>query len=255
MILHSNVIGNGEPFIILHGFLGMGDNLKTLAQKISESNFEVHILDARNHGRSFHDQEFSYEVMAQDVLNYVNEKSLNPAIVLGHSMGGKTAMTFATENPDKVEKLIVADIAPRYYPVHHDAILQGLFELENQKLNNRSEADEILAQFVPDFGTRQFLLKNLYWTKEKTLSLRLNLGVLTEQVSEVGEPLSPSAVYNKPTLFIKGDRSEYVSENDKADIKRHFPKAVIESVSKAGHWLHVENAEEFLDKVMAFVLK
>lgn len=253
MLLHSNIIGKGKPFLLLHGFLGMGDNLKTLGQSISASGFEVHIIDARNHGRSFHAEEFSYDVMTADLKRYVDHYQLSEVIILGHSMGGKAAMSFATMFPNLVNKLIVADIAPRYYPVHHDAILKGLFELNNTDLSTRSEADDILAKFVPDLGTRQFLLKNLYWTKNKTLKLRMNLDVLTEKVSVVGEPLSVGAKFEKPTLFIIGDKSEYVSPSDLTDIKNHFPNYKLEKVLNAGHWLHAENPQEFFDKVMAFV--
>ncbi|WP_369992378.1 alpha/beta fold hydrolase [Winogradskyella sp.] len=253
MILHSNIIGEGKPLVILHGFLGMGDNWKTLAKQFSESNFEVHLVDQRNHGRSFHADEFDYELMAEDLKRYCNENNLNDIVLLGHSMGGKTAMLFASLYPQLVKKLLVADISPRYYPVHHDAILEGLSNLDFSEIKSRGDADKALSDYVPEIGTRMFLLKNLYWVEKGQLGLRMNLPVLKENVSEVGEALPTHATFNKETLFLRGDKSEYIGEMDEAIIHRHFPNSKIVTISNAGHWLHAENPKEFYDVVMNFI--
>ncbi|MBO6879269.1 alpha/beta fold hydrolase [Winogradskyella sp.] len=253
MILHSNLIGKGKPFVILHGFLGMGDNWKTLARQFSESNFEVHVVDQRNHGRSFHADEFDYELMAEDLKRYCNENNLSDIVLLGHSMGGKTAMLFAAKYSELVNKLLVADISPRYYPVHHDAILEGLSSLDFTEIKSRGEADEALSAYVPEMGTRMFLLKNLYWVEKGQLGLRMNLEVLKEQVSEVGEALPVHATFDKETLFLRGDKSEYIGESDEAIINRHFPNSKIVTITNAGHWLHAENPKEFYDVVMEFI--
>ena len=253
MQLHSNIIGEGKPFIILHGFLGMGDNWKTLAKQFSESNFEVHLVDQRNHGRSFHSEEFDYEVMAKDLKHYCEDKNLSDIILLGHSMGGKTAMLFAAKHPELVSKLMVADISPRYYPVHHDAILEGLSSLDFSEIKSRGEADTALSSYVRDTGTRMFLLKNLYWVEKGQLGLRMNLSVLKENVSEVGEALPIHATFQKDTLFLRGDRSEYIGEADEAIIHRHFPNSEIITISNAGHWLHAENPKDFYAAVMNFI--
>lgn len=253
MNLHSNIIGKGRPFIILHGFLGMGDNWKTLAKQFSEAGFEVHLVDQRNHGRSFHSNEFDYELMAKDLKRYCETKNLNDIILLGHSMGGKTAMLFATKYPELVHKLLVADISPRYYPVHHDAILEGLSNLDFSKLKSRGQADEALSRYVHETGTRMFLLKNLYWVEKGQLGLRMNLEVLKENVSEVGEALPIHATFEKETLFLRGDRSEYIGEADEGIIRRHFPNSEIVTIANAGHWLHAENPEDFYDAVINFV--
>ena len=253
MILHSNIIGEGKPFIILHGFLGMGDNWKTLARQFSESNFEIHLVDQRNHGRSFHSNEFDYELMAEDLKIYCETNNLEDIILLGHSMGGKTAMLFATKYPELVSKLIVADISPRYYPIHHDAILEGLSQLDFSQIKTRGEADKALSNYVTDTGTRMFLLKNLYWVEKGQLGLRINLDSLKENVSEVGEALPIHAIFEKDTLFLRGDRSEYIAEADEALIHRHFPNSRIITISNAGHWLHAENPKEFYDAVMNFL--
>ncbi|NRB83058.1 MAG: alpha/beta fold hydrolase [Winogradskyella sp.] len=253
MILHSNIIGEGSPFIILHGFLGMGDNWKTLAKQFSELNFEVHLVDQRNHGRSFHSSEFDYEVMAQDLRRYCDTQGLDDIILLGHSMGGKTAMTFATMYPEVVSKLLVADISPRYYPVHHDAILNGLSHLDFSQIKSRGQADKALRPYVEEVGTRMFLLKNLYWVEKGQLGLRINLPVLKEHMSEVGEALAAHAVFNNETLFLKGDKSEYIGPTDEAIIHRHFPNAKLVTISNAGHWLHAENPKDFYREVVKFI--
>ncbi|MFC4722483.1 alpha/beta fold hydrolase [Geojedonia litorea] len=253
MQLYSNILGEGQPFVILHGFLGMSDNWKTLGTKFSEQGFEVHLVDQRNHGRSFWDDVFNYEVLVDDLKTYCDEHELTDVVLLGHSMGGKTAMLFAAKYPELVSKLLVADIAPRFYPVHHDAILNGLSALDFSKIQSRGEADDILSSYVSDFGTRQFLLKNLYWKEKGQLALRMNLEVLKEQVSEVGEALPSHLSFNKETLFLRGDRSEYIALSDESQIKTQFPKSKLVTISNAGHWLHAENPSDFFDEVMAFI--
>ncbi|MBJ7880356.1 alpha/beta fold hydrolase [Gelidibacter salicanalis] len=255
MNLYSNILGEGQAFIFLHGFLGMGDNWKTLGTTFSEEGFEVHLIDQRNHGRSFHSDEFNYEVMVEDLKRYCDQHHLKDIILLGHSMGGKTAMLFAVEYPDMVSKLIIADISPRYYPTHHDAILKGLSALDFETIKNRGEADDELKGYVPDVGTRQFLLKNLYWKEKGVLALRINLDVLKEQVNEVGEPLPMHVKFEKETLFLRGDRSEYISVQDESLIQSHFPKARIVTIANAGHWLHAENPKDFYKEVKGFLGK
>lgn len=253
MELYSNILGEGKPFIFLHGFLGMSDNWKTLGTKFSENGYEVHLIDQRNHGRSFHSDEFNYEVMVQDLKTYIDSHQLKDIILLGHSMGGKTAMLFAVEHPELLNKLIIADISPRYYPTHHEDILKGLSSLDFDNIKSRGEAEDQLKPYVSDFGTRQFLLKNLYWETKEKLALRMNLEALKENVNEVGEPLPIHSKFNKDTLFLRGDRSEYISLQDESLIKTHFPNASIVTISNAGHWLHAENPTEFYETVIDFL--
>ncbi|WP_100610886.1 alpha/beta fold hydrolase [Confluentibacter lentus] len=253
MLLHSNILGEGKPFVILHGFLGMSDNWKTMGQKFSENGFQVHLLDQRNHGHSFHSNEFNYEVLVKDLKTYCEANNLNDIVLLGHSMGGKTAMLFATKYPNMVSKLLVADISPRFYPVHHDGILNGLSALNFDIIKSRGEADDLLSRYVSDFGTRQFLLKNLYWIEKGKLALRMNLDILKEEVAEIGEPLPSQARFEKETLFLKGDRSEYIGDEDENIIQNHFPNVQIVTIANAGHWLHAENPEDFFDAVIKFI--
>lgn len=252
-LLHSNILGEGTPFVILHGFLGMNDNWKTMGIQFSAQNYQVHLVDQRNHGHSFHDNEFNYEVMAEDLKTYCDAHQLEKIILLGHSMGGKTAMLFSATYPELVSKLIVADISPRFYPIHHDGILEGLSALNFDVIKSRGEAEQVLSNYVSHIGIRQFLLKNLYWVEKGKLGLRLNLEILNEEVSEIGEPLPPQATFTKDTLFLRGDRSEYIGVDDEQIITSHFPKAKIITIVNAGHWLHAENPEDFFDAVMLFL--
>lgn len=253
MILHSNIIGKGQPFVILHGFLGMSDNWNTMGNQFSEQGFQVHLIDQRNHGRSFHSDTFNYDVLVEDLKKYCDAHNLSNLVLLGHSMGGKAAMLFATEYPELVSKLIIADISPRFYPIHHDAILNGLSALDFDKIKSRGEADKVLSDYVSDFGTRQFLLKNLYWIEKGKLALRINLEVLKEEVAEIGEVLPSQASFEKDTLFLRGDRSEYIGVGDERIISNHFPKSEIITIANSGHWLHAENPEGFFEAVMQFV--
>lgn len=253
MKLHAQVFGEGTPFVILHGFLGMGDNWKSLGNRFADAGYQVHLVDQRNHGRSFHDAGFTYELMSDDLLAYMDSQKLDKIILMGHSMGGKTAMEFATRYPKKVSKLIVADIAPKSYPQHHQDILKGLSSLDFSQIKSRSAADKALAEYVSHFGTRQFLLKNLYWVAKGQLGLRMNLPVLIENIEEVGKPIPEDALYEGTTLFIRGEKSGYIQEMDELLIHKHFPNAVIKSISKAGHWLHADNPDEFFDKIMRFL--
>lgn len=251
--LYSNIIGEGNPFVILHGFLGMSDNWKTLGTKFSKKNYQVHLIDQRNHGRSFHSDNFNYEILVEDLKNYCDTHNLKNIVLLGHSMGGKVAMLFAATYPELVSKLMIADISPRYYPVHHDLILQGLSSLDFEKMESRGDADDQLTHYISNFGIRQFLLKNLYWTEDKNLALRINLEVLKNNIEEIGEPLPIHAQFKGDTLFLRGDRSEYIGEQDETLIKNHFPNSKIVTIPKSGHWLHAENPKAFYNEIINFL--
>jgi pimeloyl-ACP methyl ester carboxylesterase len=252
-ILHSNIIGEGEPLLILHGFLGMSDNWKTLGNKYAENGFQVHLIDQRNHGRSFHSDLFNYDILAEDLYNYIEHHNLKAVNLIGHSMGGKTVMLFAVTYPDVVKKIIIADIAPKYYPPHHEQILAGLSALDFSKIDSRQEADDTLAKYITDFGTRQFLLKNVYRKSKDEYGLRINIDVLKHAGNDIGEALPSFSEFDKPTLFLRGSKSEYVMPNDETLIHTHFPEAIIKTVANAGHWLHAENPTDFFEYSLAFL--
>ncbi len=253
MILHSQIIGEGKPFIILHGLLGMGDNWKTLARQFSLLGFEIHLVDQRNHGRSFHSDDFNYELLAEDLYHYCEHHDLGDLVLLGHSMGGKAAMQFATTYPEMVSKLLIADIAPKGYPQHHQDIFKALLSLDFKQIKSRGEAEEVLSKYIKEVGIRQFLLKNLYWKEKGELALRANLEVLNREIEEVGKPLPENAVYTGATLFLAGANSGYIDAMDEILIKKHFPVASVVVISNAGHWLHAENPKEFYDRVRRFI--
>lgn len=252
-LLHSKILGQGKPLLILHGFLGMSDNWKTLANKFSEKGFEVHLIDQRNHGKSFHSDDFDYGFLADDLKRYTEHYALRDIALLGHSMGGKTAMQFSCSFPTVVEKLIVADIAPKFYPPHHQYIMDALVSLDLNEMTSRTDADKALSNHIPEFGIRQFLLKNLYWAEKGKLGFRFNLAVLKNRMEEIGDALGPMQHYNGPTLFLRGDRSEYIANADTEILRKHFPKATVETVPNAGHWLHAENPLGFFTKAINFL--
>jgi esterase len=252
-MLYSKIEGQGKPLLILHGFLGMSDNWKTLGTQFAAEGYEVHMLDMRNHGRSFHSEEFSYDLMAQDVLDYCKANALEKVNIIGHSMGGKTAMLFASNNPAMVEKLIVADIGPKFYPQHHQTILAGLNAVDFSLKPSRNEVEEIIGNFITDFGTRQFLMKSLYWKEPGQLAFRFNLTVFNKKISEIGVALQDEALFDKPTLFIRGGNSNYILDNDIENINIHFPQMQLETIPNAGHWLHAENPKLFFEKTVTFL--
>ncbi len=251
-ILHSKIQGEGQPFLILHGYFGMGDNWKTLGNQFS-NNFQVHLIDQRNHGRSFHAREFSYQVMVDDLSNYINHHNLDNIILLGHSMGGKTAMLFAVEYPELVNKLIIADISPRAYKPHHNEILAALNSVNFSLQDTRQKVDEQLQKLIPEIGVRQFLLKNVYRREKGVLDFRFNLASLTENNPEVGKALAPNTTFNNSTLFLAGGKSGYITDRELPLIQKHFPKSTVETISNAGHWLHAEKPKDFFNLVMKFL--
>jgi esterase len=252
-MLYSKIEGSGKPLLIFHGFLGMSDNWKSLGVQFASDGFQVHLLDLRNHGRSFHSDEFSYELMVQDVYDYCKTNNLEKINIIGHSMGGKTAMLFAVTYPEMIEKLIVADISPKFYPQHHQTILEGLNAVDFSKKPSRNEVEEIVSNYITDFGTRQFLLKSLYWQEPGQLAFRFNLAVFNKKIEEIGKPLLENSVFSKPTLFISGGNSNYILDTDFVNIKQHFPNSKIETISNTGHWLHAENPKVFYKMTRSFL--
>ncbi|NBL65519.1 alpha/beta fold hydrolase [Flavobacterium sp. NST-5] len=253
-MLHSKIEGEGKPLLILHGFLGMSDNWKTLANQYANEGFETHGIDLRNHGRSFHSNNFTYQDMVNDIVSYCQEKNLEKIYIIGHSMGGKVAMFLATQHPELIKKLLVADIGPKYYAPHHQDILNGLNAVDFSQKPGRSDVEEILKLHIPDFGTRQFLMKNLHWETSSQLAFRFNLKTLTEEVENIGEALPEEKKFNGETLFLRGEKSNYIKEKDFEVIKKHFPKAEIKTIANAGHWLHAENPKDFFEESSRFLM-
>jgi pimeloyl-ACP methyl ester carboxylesterase len=253
MKLHTQILGQGKDMVIIHGFLGMGDNWRTLSKSFAEEGYRVHTPDMRNHGKSPHDDNFSYEVMAEDVLAYFKEHNVEKAVLIGHSMGGKIAMHFASKYPEYIQKLIVVDISPKAYKPHHDDILDCLLALKEQKLESRKDAEAVLKQKIDNQGVRLFLLKNLSRDKDNTLSLKPNIDAFIANKTNIGEALNENASVNSETLFIKGENSNYIVKEDEYLIAEQFSKAKIATIEKAGHWVHAERPKLFFKTVMDFI--
>ena len=251
-VLHSTIVGNGAPLLILHGYFGMSDNWRGLGNKFSE-NFEVHLIDQRNHGRSFHCDDFDYELLVEDLHNYIESHHLSKVHLLGHSMGGKVAMLFAVTYPELVDKLIVADISPKYYKPHHEHILAALNTVNFSIQDSRKKVEDVLKIYIEEPGILQFLLKNVYWKTKGQLAYRFNIHSLTENNSEVGEALPSFTHFSGPTLFLRGEKSNYITKNEESLIEAHFSNATIVTVKNAGHWLHAENPTQFFDEVVSFL--
>ena len=252
-MIHSKIEGKGMPLIILHGFLGMSDNWKSLGTLYANEGYEVHMLDLRNHGKSFHADEFNLNVMSIDVLKYCQYHNLSSVSIIGHSMGGKVAMLFASNYSELVEKLIVADIGPKYYPPHHQDILAALNAVDFSTQPDRANVEEVLSQFIPDFGTRQFLMKNLYWIQPGQLAFRFNLSVFNKKIESIGEELAEDLYFDRPTLFIRGGTSNYILDSDLPSIKKFFPASELVTIPKVGHWLHAENPKLFFQFTSEFL--
>lgn len=252
-MLHSRIEGHGKTLLIIHGFLGMSDNWKSLGLLYAKEGFECHLLDMRNHGKSFHSDDFSYEFMVQDVLDYCMNHKIEICSIIGHSMGGKVAMLFACRFPEMVDKLIIADIGPKYYAPHHQEILDGLNAIDFSKKPNRTEVEVSLFPYIPDFGTRQFLLKNLYWKTPDELAFRFNLEIFNKKIEEIGKALPKDKVFQKEALFIRGGNSNYILESDLDEIKNHFPKFKIITIPNVGHWLHAENPNMFFEETINYL--
>ena len=258
-LLHYLDQGTGpNTLVILHGLFGTLDNWQTLARRwADEAGLRVVSVDLRNHGRSFHSPEHSYELMAQDVLALFDHLALAPESLslLGHSMGGKVAMRLALDAPARLARLLVLDIAPRASDMLHQApIIAGLQAVNLASLQTRAEADASLSQHIRQPGVRQFLLKNLYRDTDNRFAWRINLPVLAAQVAAIGEETDADMPFLKPTLFIRGGLSDYISADDKLHgIPALFPNSEVVTVSDAGHWVHAEKPEEIFTLVRDFI--
>lgn len=252
MKLNYKMIGqHKEVLVVLHGLMGMLDNWHGPAKDYAE-HFSVYLVDARNHGHSEHSPELSYELMMEDLHEFLEDHGLEEINLLGHSMGGKTVMKFAQNYSEYVKKLIVADIAPKAYPVHHQTILKALRSVDFSKVDRRSEIDEQLKVYIPQWGVRQFLLKNIYWKEKGVLDYRFNLDAIENNIEKMGEEIADQ-IFRGPTLFIRGSESDYIQDDDWAEIKLAFPDSKLETIQGAGHWLHADKPEEFNKLVIDFL--
>ena len=252
MDLNFKVFGEGKPLVILHGLLGSLDNWQSLAKKFAESR-KVYLIDQRNHGKSPHLEDHDYPSMVADLKAFLEKNEIENADLLGHSMGGKTVMGIAVEYPFLVNKLIVVDIAPRHYPVHHDQILAGLNAVNFDEQKSRSEVEEVLTLFIPEATVRQFLMKNLFWIEKEKLAYRFNLKTITKDIEKIGFGLAEGSYFTNPTLFIDGEDSDYIQEDDHDLIDEVFPRNEIITFENCGHWIHAQNPSLLIETVEKFL--
>ena len=261
--------GEGFPIVIVHGLYGSSDNWLTVAKKLS-SNYKVYMIDQRNHGRSPNSEEHSYEAMKNDLAEFFDQQKIEKAILMGHSMGGKTAMCFAADYPERIEKLIVVDIAPKdYFLLNdesqyylHNNILRAMLELDFSRIESRKQVEDFLNERIDSIQIVQFLLKNVHRNKENHhYEWRLNVPVLYDNLDEIIKGVNAHwfddrlPITNYPVLFIKGANSNYILPEDYTSIRRIYPKSQIDIIPDAGHWLHAEQPKLFMDAVLNFLRK
>lgn len=247
MKLYFRVLGQGQPIIMLHGIFGSSDNWLTQSRLLS-SKFKTYAVDLRNHGQSPHEALFDYPAMVEDLVEFIDAQRIMDPIMMGHSMGGKLAMNFAVAHPDRLQKLIVVDIAPKPYDMEDHLVLKGLNRIPIDKINTRQEADEELAAFVNEEDVRQFALKNLLRKPDGGFKWKLNLPAITENIGKIGAGLQFEGTFDKPSLFVRGSRSNYIKDHDLEKIRKIFPLAEFETLD-AGHWVPAERPQEFVEVV------
>lgn len=253
--LHARIYGEDSPrtpLLVMHGLFGMADNWGTFAREFAKER-PIHLLDLRNHGHSFHSDEMSLAAMVDDLEAYIQQNQLEEVDILGHSLGGKAAMQYAVSKSTNIRKLIIADIAPKAYPPHHQKIIEALQAVKIDKASNRKDVEEQLRQYLNETGVIQFLLKNVYIKEDRKLDWRFNLKTLTEKYAEFITVGVEPGVYDGETLFLSGEKSNYIVKDDYPMIKEMFPNSEIKIVPKAGHWVHAENPKAFNELVEQFL--
>lgn len=256
-ILHSKIYGQdkpGTPLLVFHGLFGMLDNWGSFGKEMAEY-FPVHLIDLRNHGKSFHSDDMSHNDLAEDILNYMNEFQIETANLLGHSLGGKAVMQFSILHPEKVNKLIVVDITTKAYPPHHQGIIKALQSVDFDVVASRQEAEEILSQYIPEKSVIQFLAKNIYWTDERKLTWRFNLKTLAEKYNDFVANAIKFGVFEGETLFLAGAKSHYILPQDLLLLKQQFPNFNLTTIANAGHWVQAENPKDFNEAVKKFLIE
>ncbi len=232
---------------------GSLDNWATVSKAIADLGYTVYLVDQRNHGRSPHSDEFTYEAMAADLAKFIDDHALENPVLIGHSMGGKTVMQYAETYPDTYDKLVVVDIGPKAYPPHHDALIAGLSALPLTEITDRQHADELFSAHEPNLGVRQFLLKNLYRTEAGGYDFRFNLPVLKALQGNVGAEIFKLRTVTESTLFLRGALSSYVKDEDWPEIEEMFVNAKLVTIPKASHWVHAEQPKAFVAALAEFL--
>ncbi len=254
MILHTDITGQGQPLVLIHGLFGSFENLGVIARALQDQ-FQLINIDLRNHGRSPHTDMMDYPQMANDVVATLQQLGIKKYAVLGHSMGGKVAMQMALSQPAPISKLILADISPVQSEPRHQRILQGLAAIDLSALKDRKHADTLLQPFVDELAVRQFLLKNLYKDDREQFQWRFNLPALLANYEALLAAPTAIGPFTGETLFIKGGNSDYIQAAHQAHILSLFPNASVKIIQGTGHWLHAEKPTVFSKIVADFLLR
>ncbi len=254
------------PLVILHGLYGASDNWVSIARQL-EKDFHIFLVDQRNHGHSPHSNEHDFDCMANDLHEFLTDHNINKAYLLGHSMGGKTVMRFALDHPEMISKLIVLDIAPKSYASfsnfaqitnNHALIIDSMLNVDFSNVKSRSDIDVQLSKNLDDIKLRQFLLKNIERTKSGNYQWRLNLTVIKDRLEAIMDgfsALTPEQNHiNIDSIFIRGEKSGYVMEEDTLIMRKYFKNAELVTIPNAGHWLHAEQPELFIKTLRYFLL-
>jgi pimeloyl-ACP methyl ester carboxylesterase len=244
MRLHYELQGEGRPLVVLHGFLGSSDNWRAMRKRFA-ATYKVFCLDLRNHGSSPHSTSMNYGVMADDLREFLLDQGLSQVSLLGHSMGGKVAMQFASESPEAIEKLVIVDIGPKAYPPIHRLLLQAMQTLELSGLKTYGQAEAALGAAIAHSALSKFVIKNL--TRDPNGAFQWRIG-LDELAANYDELIKAPAILNRfdePTCFIRGALSRFIENQDFAAIRDYFPLAEFHTVPNAGHWVHINAPEEF----------
>lgn len=241
--LHFGSFGKSEnpPLIILHGLMGSSRNWFS-AGKVLAKSFNVFALDLRNHGKSPHNDSITFEDMVEDLSAWLSNKKIDTFYIMGHSLGGKVGMLFACRNPEKIKGLVVLDIAPKEYKMRYVEEFEAMAGLDFAKISSRKDAEEALSTSIKNGAWRQFILTNLVRDKEKNFCWQVNLPVLQKFLPELlKSPLAPKESYNGPALFLRGEQSDFISDEDSKLIQQSFPRSIILKIPNAGHNVHIDN--------------
>ncbi|MCX2980886.1 alpha/beta fold hydrolase [Halieaceae bacterium IMCC14734] len=252
MQLNYLIRGAGDPIILIHGLFGSASNLGIVARALAP-HYSTYSLDVRNHGKSPHCDTMSYREMAADIIDFLDSQGIGQCPLLGHSMGGKIAMQVALDYPDRVSRLIIADVAPVDYPPHHQDTLAGLAAVAAATVTSRHQADAILAESVTEPGVRAFLLKSLERGEDGTFHWLLNREALTSNYKQLGAA-NQGKSFTGPVLFIKGGDSNYITDEHQPAVAELFPNAQLKIIEGTGHWLHAEKPDLFNKVVLRFLL-
>jgi pimeloyl-ACP methyl ester carboxylesterase len=252
MKLFFRQFGQGKPIIILHGLFGLSDNWVSIAKELA-LNYKVILPDLRNHGLSPKSSVMNYDVMSEDLLELIYSVDLKDIILIGHSMGGKVAMKYCLENSEKVEKLIVVDIGPKKYTIDHKDILEAFNSVDFSTMNTREKIEIQLKKYVPNNNVRQLIMKNLFWKSKNCLAWKLNIEAINNNFEKILEEITSNNTFTKPTLFLKGEFSDYILNLDKKEIFLLFPSSKFEEIQNASHWVHFDSRNDFIKSVKQFI--